>query len=106
MAVPKMDDQRIREKPAMHAQGLRVTHEINDCLTVIIGYAELLLVSQCGQDRPARMQLEEIRKAGKRAAGLTRELLDATSESQSNANATTRSSESPQRTVPKKEQSS
>ena len=51
-----------------------IAHDFNNLLCVINGYAEMLL-SDSGQGQQARMALEEVRKAGERAASLTRQLL-------------------------------
>jgi two-component system cell cycle sensor histidine kinase/response regulator CckA len=51
-----------------------IAHDFNNLLTVILGYIELLL-GRRGPDDPARADLEEIQRAGRRAAALTQQLL-------------------------------
>ena len=51
-----------------------VAHDFNNLLTVINGYADLAL-KQIDEDSPVRSGIEEIRKAGQQASGLTRQLL-------------------------------
>lgn len=51
-----------------------VAHDYNNMLTVILGYTELAL-SKVDQAQPLRADLEEIIKAAKRSAEITRQLL-------------------------------
>ena len=51
-----------------------IAHDFNNLLTAILGTASLLL-EDIGPDSRARLDIQEIEKAAKRAAGLTRQLL-------------------------------
>ena len=51
-----------------------IAHDFNNLLTAILGYTELLLAAHPDDDAERR-DLEEIQKAGKRAASLTQQLL-------------------------------
>ena len=51
-----------------------IAHDFNNLLTAILGYTELLL-SNRGDTDPDRADLQEIQKAGQRAAALTQQLL-------------------------------
>ena len=51
-----------------------VAHDFNNLLTVITGYSELML-QRLGEESPMHGQVEEIKRAGERAASLTQQLL-------------------------------
>jgi PAS domain S-box-containing protein len=51
-----------------------IAHDFNNLLTAILGYTELLLANRRDDD-PDRADLEEVQKAGQRAAVLTQQLL-------------------------------
>src|SRR5436309_8670181 len=51
-----------------------VAHDFNNILTAIVGYTDLL-AAELGDNARQREDLEEIRKAARRAAALTRQLL-------------------------------
>jgi PAS domain S-box-containing protein len=51
-----------------------MAHHLNNLMTVVTGYCELLLTRIPAAD-PLRPDIEKVRLAGERAAGLTRELL-------------------------------
>jgi PAS domain S-box-containing protein len=51
-----------------------IAHDFNNFLTAINGYSDLLF-SRLNEADPLHFEVEEIRKAGKRAASLTRQLL-------------------------------
>jgi PAS domain S-box-containing protein len=73
----KQMEDMFRQAQKMEAVGRLaggVAHDFNNMLSVIIGYSELLL-ERADTDGQVRKQCEEIKRAGDRAASLTRQLL-------------------------------
>jgi PAS domain S-box-containing protein len=70
-------EHQFRQAQKMEAVGQLaggIAHDFNNILTTIIGYGQLVL-STLDDDDPLRSQIEEIEKAGMRAASLTSQLL-------------------------------
>jgi signal transduction histidine kinase len=74
---PRDLEARLRQAQKLESLGRltsAVAHDLNNQVTVMLGYSQLLLDCAPAGD-PLRENLEEIQKASERAAGLTRQLL-------------------------------
>ncbi|MBN8615863.1 MAG: response regulator [Deltaproteobacteria bacterium] len=70
-------EEQLRHAQKMEAVGRlagSIAHDFNNLLSVILSYATMI-VDELAEDDPHRLELDEIRKAGERAARLTKQLL-------------------------------
>ncbi len=77
ITVRKQLEEQFRQSQKMEAVGVLaggIAHDFNNLLTAINGYSDLTL-RKMSPDEPLRRNIEEVKKAGDRAAELTSQLL-------------------------------
>ena len=70
-------EEQIRQSQRLQSVGQLaggMAHEVNNMMSVVLGYGELLL-QQLGPDEPMRKDIQEMVRAGTRSAAITRQLL-------------------------------
>jgi two-component system cell cycle sensor histidine kinase/response regulator CckA len=73
--APDPDDSQAQKMETLGRLAGGVAHDFASLVTLIAGYSDILLNRMGAQD-PSRPELEEIRNAAARGAGMTRQILD------------------------------